>query len=133
MFRSVLLALFPACFISRGRGLTFVFARVLVRAHVDGPSSQSTTHWTTHRVYPVLWCPLWPCFHHMCVIAKETVTIGSHMQQDIDIAKALPHLGAPIPLFEHRSRLKTTIQKIGQRVFAAMLGGVLKGGNYRRN
>ena len=41
----------------------------------------STYRWTrlaTHRhwgplcVYPVLSCPLWPCNHRMCVIAKET-------------------------------------------------------------
>ena len=35
------------------------------------------------------------------------------MQQDIDIAKAPPHLGAPVPLFEYRSRLKTTNAKLG--------------------
>ena len=30
------------------------------------------TQKTTLRVYPVLWCPLWPCHHRMCVIGKET-------------------------------------------------------------
>ena len=41
------------------------------------------------------------------------VSMGSHMQQEMDISQAPPHLGAPFALFEHRSRLKTTIQKIG--------------------
>ena len=41
------------------------------------------------------------------------VSTGSHMQQDIDIFFARPHLGAPIPLFEYRSRLKSTMQKKG--------------------
>ena len=42
----------------------------------------------------VLSCPLWPCTHRMCVIAKETGL-------------------SPIPMFEYRSLQKTTIQKIG--------------------
>ena len=51
----------------------------------------------------------------MCVIATRdwAVSIGSHMQQDMDISKAPPHLDAPFALFEHHSRLKATIQKIG--------------------
>ena len=28
-------------------------------------------HWGPLCVYPVLLCPLWPCNHRMCVIAKE--------------------------------------------------------------
>ena len=51
---------------------------------------------------------------HVCHRQRDwAASIGSHMQQDIDIAKAPPHLGAPIPVSERRSRLKTTIQKIG--------------------
>ena len=50
---------------------------------------------------------------HVCRQRDWTVSIGSHMQQDMDISRAPPHRSAPIPLFEHRSRLKTTIQKIG--------------------
>ena len=52
---------------------------------------------------------------HVCHRQRDwAVSIGSHMQQDMDISKAPPRLGAPIPLFEYRSRLKTTIQKIGE-------------------
>ena len=29
-------------------------------------------HWRPLFVYPLLLCPLWPCNHRMCVIAKET-------------------------------------------------------------
>ena len=61
-----------ACFVLKGRGLAFVFAHVLVGAHVDGQARNPPTHWTTLRVYPVLSYPLWSCNHSMCVIAKET-------------------------------------------------------------
>ena len=29
-------------------------------------------HWGPLCVYTVLSCPIWPCYHRMCVIAKET-------------------------------------------------------------
>ena len=51
---------------------------------------------------------------HVCHRQRDwAVSIGSHMQQDMDMSKAPPHLGAPFALCEHHSRLKTTIQKIG--------------------
>ena len=53
---------------------------------------------------------------HVCHRQRDwAVSIGLHMQQDMDISKASPHLGAPLPLFclVWRSRLRTTIQKIG--------------------
>ena len=58
----------PACFITRGRGLTFTFAS----AHVDGPGSKPTDA-EDHPLYvhPVLLCPRWACYHRMCVIAKS--------------------------------------------------------------
>ena len=37
---------------------------------------------------------------HVCHRQRDwAVSIGSHMQQDMDISKAPPHLGAPLPLF----------------------------------
>ena len=63
--------------------------------------------WITLRAHPVLSCPFWPCNHRMCVIAKRdwAVSTGLDMQQDMEIAKALPHMSAPNPVFEYRSRL----------------------------
>ena len=70
-------------------------------------------HWGPLHVYPELLCQLWPCNQHVCHRQRDwAVSIGSHMQQDMDISEALPHLGAPIPLFEYRSLQKTTIQKL---------------------
>ena len=67
-----LLVLFPACFISRCRGLTFTAAHVLVRALVDGPSSQPTDTVDHHTVvWSMLSCPLRPGHHRMCVVAKR--------------------------------------------------------------
>ena len=75
-------------------------------------------HWGPLCVYPVLLCPLWPCNHRMfCHRQRDwAVSIRSYMQQDMDISQAPPHLGAPFALSEHRSRLKTTIQKTGDDV-----------------
>ena len=50
------------------------------------------------RLYPVLSCPLWPCNHHT--------------QQDKDIFKAPPHLGAPFPLFDTVQVRKPRSQKM---------------------
>ena len=81
----------------RGRGLAFTFARVLVRAPIDGPGSKPTDI-GDHSV-----CT--PCSRaHFgrvttaCVSSPRdwAVSIGSHMQQDMDISKAPPHLGAPV-------------------------------------
>ena len=60
--------------LTRGRGLTLTFARVLVRAHVDGPGSQPTdaVDHTSCVSRALLMPPLRPCNHRMCVIAKET-------------------------------------------------------------
>ena len=56
---------------TKGRGLTFIFAHVLVRPLVGGPGSQPTDT-VDHAVWSVLSRPLWLCDHRMCVIAKET-------------------------------------------------------------
>ena len=41
----------PVAFTTKGRGLTFTFARVLVRAQIDGPGLQPTDKkWTTRSV-----------------------------------------------------------------------------------
>ena len=98
MFRCQRVGLF-----TRGRGLAFTFARVLVGAHVDGrgfPPTDIEDH--TSCV---------PCSHgtltayppHMCHRQRDwavTIGIGSHMQQDMGISWAPPHLGAPFPLFD---------------------------------
>ena len=85
-----------------GRCLSSTFARVLVSI---------TYRWDR------LPTPCGPCsrahFGRLataCVSSPRdwTVSIGSHMQQNIDMFKAPPHLGAPIPLFGHRSHLKST-------------------------
>ena len=88
--------------------LTFTSARVLVRALVDGPGLQPTdignhTQCAARALTPTL--SLRP--PHVC-----------HRQKDwaVSISWAPPHLGAPIPLLEYRSRLKTTIQKIGDKL-----------------
>ena len=72
-------------------------------------------HWGPLCVYTVLsWPTMAALTPHVCHRQRNwAVSIGSHMQQDIDISKAPPHLGAPVALFEHHSRLKTTIQNIG--------------------
>ena len=100
----------------RCQGLTLTSARVL---------GLSTFRWAslpTHRyIRPHNACAvraLMPilALHppHVCHRQRQwAVSIGSHMQQDIDISEAPPHPGAPIPLFEYRSLLRTTIQKIG--------------------
>ena len=77
-----------------------------------GQARHPPTHWTTLRVYPVLSMPTLAVQPpHVWHRQRDwAVSTGSHMQQDMDISQALPHLGAPIPLFEYRSRLKTTIQ-----------------------
>ena len=56
-----------ASWFKESRGLTFTFARVLVRAHVDGPGSQPTNTKEPHVVQPVLSCPLLALFQpHVC-------------------------------------------------------------------
>ena len=73
-------------------------------------------HWGPLCVYPVPLCPLWPCNHSMCVIAKETGQspwARTCSKTWTFISKAPPHLG--VPLFACRSAQKTTIPKIGGR------------------
>ena len=104
---------------TRGRGLTLILARFLVRALVDGPSFPLTDMKDHTPVRS-------PCSRaHFgrvttaCVSSPRdwAVSTGSHMQQGMDISQAPPHLGAPIPLFEFRSRQKTTTQKFGDKNF----------------
>ena len=104
---------------TRGRGLTLILARFLVRALVDGPNFPPTDMKDHTSVRS-------PCSRaHFgrvttaCVSSPRdwAVSTGSHMQQGMDISQAPPHLGAPIPLFEFRSRQKTTTQKFGDKNF----------------
>ena len=85
----------------------FLFARKVSGSyvhfyHVLVPSTYRSrnppTHRTTLRVYPMLSCPLWPLYHRTCVIAERLGCLHSHMQQDMDISQAPPHLGAPFLL-----------------------------------
>ena len=84
----------------------------------SGATSSERAHRATHRhkeppvraLVPTL--AVWP--PHVCCRQRDwAVSIGSHMQQDMGISLAPPHLGALIPTFEHRSLQKSTIQKIG--------------------
>ena len=75
------------------------------------PSVHQTTQHCAVRANMPLLAVLPP---HVCHRQRDlAVSLGSHMQQDIDISKAPPYRGAPMPLFEYRSRLKTTIKNIG--------------------
>ena len=94
-----------ACQCSQGVGLTVTSAHVLVRAHVDGPRFPPTD--TVHHTL----CAFSP--PQLCHCQRDwAVSIGWHMQQDIDISEASPHPGAPLLFVSKRSRLKTTTQKI---------------------
>ena len=104
----------PVCSYARGRGLKFTSAHVLVRAPVDGPGSQPIdirdyTSSVSRALMPTL--VVQP--PHVCHRQRDwAVFIGSHMQQDIDIAKAPPALRS---LCLNRSRQKTTIPKNGDK------------------
>ena len=65
-------------------------------------------HWGPLCVYPVLSCPLWPCNRRMRVIAKET---GQSPQ-----AHKCSGTWTCLRRLHIRSRQKTTIQKIGDRL-----------------
>ena len=101
---------------TRGRGLTFTLARVLVsstyqwaRLATHRPQGTHNTSCAARALVPTLAAQP----PHVCHRQGDwAVSVGSHMQQDIDISNA-PLLGAPIALFDYRSRQKTTIQKIG--------------------
>ena len=91
----------PVCS-ARCQGLTFTFARVLVWALIDGPGAQPTdtedhTLCAACALVPTL--AVWPL--HVCHRQRDSaVSIGSHMQQDMDTSKAPPPLSAPWPLPE---------------------------------
>ena len=86
----------------------------LCRAPFDGPGLQPTevrghTKCVARALVPTLAAKR----PHVCHRQRDlAVSIGLHMQQDMDISKPPPHLVAPIPLFECFSRLRSTIQKI---------------------
>ena len=88
------------CSHTRGRGLTFTSAHVLVRAPVDGPGfppSDIKDH--TQCVVRALVPTLAVCPPHVCHRQRDwAVSLGWHMQQDMGISKAPPHPGAPFPL-----------------------------------
>ena len=88
------------CSHTRGRGLTFTSAHVLVRAPVDGPGFPPTdqrdhTQCAVRALVPTLAV----CPPHVCHRQRDwAVSLGWHMQQDMGISKAPPHPGAPFPL-----------------------------------
>ena len=96
-------------------GLTFIFARVLVGALVGGPGSQPTdTVDHTHSVVRALTPTLGVQPPYVCHRQRDgAVSIGSHMQQDIDNSKAPPTSRRSVPFVSHRSRQKSTFEKIG--------------------
>ena len=73
--------------LTRCRGLTLTFARVLVRAHIDGPGSQPTdavdhTSCVSRALMPT--SAVQP--PHVCHRQRDgAVSISSRMQQDMDI------------------------------------------------
>ena len=74
----------------------------MFRARIDGPDSQPPRHIGPHQ-RRVVQCP--DGATSMCVIVEGLgVSIGSHMQQDLDFCEALPHLSAVSPLLEHVHR-----------------------------
>ena len=92
-----------------GRGLTFTSARVLVRAHVDGPGFPPTdtldnTLCAIRALVPTLAVQL----PHVCHRQRDWAeSIGSHMQHDMNISNTPPHQGASAFTSE------TTSHKIG--------------------
>ena len=88
------------CTLTRGRGLTLTSARVLDRAHVDGPSFPPTdavdrTSCVSRALMPT--SAAQP--PHVCHRQGDgAVSIGSHMQQDMDISEVPTHLGALLKL-----------------------------------
>ena len=58
------------CSHTRGRGLHFCPRPCLSTCRWSRLANHR--HWGPLCVSPVLSCPLWPCNHRMCVIAKET-------------------------------------------------------------
>ena len=116
---------FPICFLSFSLSLCLCVAQragvlrshlpaSLFRAPVDGPGSQPTdirnhTKCVSRALVPTL--AVYP--PHVCHRQRDrAVSMGSHMQQDMGISSAPPHLSAPIPMVEHRSLQKTTIKKM---------------------
>ena len=86
---------------ARSRGLTFTSASVLVRASIDGPGLQPTDmrdH--TKCVVRALRPTLAPSPRHVCHRQETGLSPQArHMQQDMGISKAPPHLGAPLTPF----------------------------------
>ena len=61
-----------ACTLRKGPGsCVHVCPRPCFEHLSMGQARNPPTLGTTLNVYPVLSCPLWPCTHRMCVIAKE--------------------------------------------------------------
>ena len=108
----------------------FAFSGVLFykgsgsHAHFRPHPCSSTYRWArlaTHRHEgPHQECS--PCSHAhsgrfttACVSSPRdwAVSIGSHMQQDMDISTAPPHLGTLLPLFDPVHVRKPRCQKIG--------------------
>ena len=110
-------SLFACSLSQRCGGLTFIFAHILVRALVGGPGSQPTdTVDNTQSVVRALTPTLAVQQPHVCHRQRDgTVSIGSHMQH-MEISEALPHLGAPFPLFHAVHVRKPRSKKLGNIV-----------------
>ena len=115
----------PVAFTTRGRGLTFNFARVLARAPIDEPGFQPTdTEGPHNAVKSVLSCPMQPYRHRMCVIAEG---LGcphrlAHAAGSGHFFWRLQHLGAPVLIWTvHQQKCKTQIATTSRRetMFAA--------------
>ena len=78
----------PVAFTTRGRGLTFNIARVLVRAPIDEPGFQPTDTETTQRCEVRALMPKCSPVATACVSSPKdwAVLMGSHMQQEVVIS-----------------------------------------------
>ena len=115
----------PVAFTTRGRGLTFNFARIPVRAPIHEPCFQPTNTEGPHNaVKSVLSCPMYPIATACVSSPKEwALLIGSHMQQEVVISfGASTPVSAPVLMWTvHQQKCKTRFATTSRRetMFAA--------------
>ena len=86
-----------ACPHAQGVGVLLSLLPASLFEHLSmGQTCNPPTQRTTLSVLSVLSCPLWPCSHRMCVIAKETglSPLARTCSRTWIFSKAPPHLGA---------------------------------------
>ena len=107
-----------ACSHSQGVGVLLSLLPASLFEHLSmgqarNPPTLATTLCVSRDLMPTL--AVQP--PHVCHRQRDwAVSIGSHMQHDVDISKAPPHLGAPLPLRHGCRSLRL------QRMFSAPPG-----------